>query len=212
MTGTQGPSSLRLIVTLAVTGLGAGLVLVGVYLWTRPLIARNRAEALRRAVFRVLPGCVRYETLALEGGRLVPAAAGHGGGEGRIYLGRDEQGRLVGFALPGEVPGFQDTIRGILGYDPGRKVIVGFQVLESRETPGLGDKIMKDPAFLANFTALAVEPEIEAVPAGKKTRPNQVETITGATISSKAVVRLLRETLDRWRPALEAYLAAGKGK
>jgi electron transport complex protein RnfG len=79
--------------------------------------------------------------------------------------------------------------------------------LESKETPGLGDKIIKDAAFLSNFEALAIQPKIIAVKNGEKTEPHQVEAITGATISSKAIVRLLHNGLDDWLPLMERYSA-----
>jgi len=81
--------------------------------------------------------------------------------------------------------------------------VTGMYVLESRETPGLGDKIFKDEAFVANFRALAVDPEIVLVKGGR-TADNEVDAITGATISSRAVVKILNTAHEAWRPRLEA--------
>ena len=87
------------------------------------------------------------------------------------------------------------------------------EILESRETPGLGDKIYKDAAFVANFDDLSIEPEIVTVKRGTKSAPNQVDAITGATISAKAVVRIINQGNRLWlerlpgadqAPALEA--------
>jgi electron transport complex protein RnfG len=77
-------------------------------------------------------------------------------------------------------------------------------VLESRETPGLGDKIYKDADFVASFDGLAVDPEIRAVKKGKKAASNEIDAITGATISSKAVVRIMNEANARWLERLPA--------
>jgi Na+-translocating ferredoxin:NAD+ oxidoreductase subunit G len=44
----------------------------------------------------------------------------------------------------------------LYGYNPSTQTVVGFYVLESKETPGLGDKIEKDENFLANFRELSV--------------------------------------------------------
>jgi electron transport complex protein RnfG len=76
------------------------------------------------------------------------------------------------------------------------------EVLESRETPGLGDKIYKDAVFVGGFSALSIEPEIVAVKKGTKSRPNAIDAITGATISSKAVVRIINETHTEWTERL----------
>jgi electron transport complex protein RnfG len=123
----------------------------------------------------------------------------------KVFAGYDEQGQFIGFAVTAEEPGFQDIIGGIFGYDPETEQIVGMEILESKETPGLGDKIFKDADFTAFFKALATEPEIVAVKKGERENPNEVEAITGATISSKAVVRMLNKGMGEWEEAMKAY-------
>lgn len=204
------PSSFSLIATLGLAGLLSGIALVSVYAITLPAIEKNRRDALERAILTVLPQAKTFKTLADQGGKLVllSDADARTSKAANVYVGYDEGGKVAGIAIPGAEPGYQDAIHGIFGFAPDEKLIVGFQVLESRETPGLGDKIIKDAVWLqANFTALAVDPEIEAVAPGSKTAPNQVETITGATISSSTVVRLLQKTLTHWRPLIEAWMA-----
>ena len=61
----QEPTSFRLVATLALTGLLSGLVLVGIYLVTQPMILRNQAEAMTRAIFRVLPGTSEISTFVI---------------------------------------------------------------------------------------------------------------------------------------------------
>lgn len=214
--------SARLVLTLAVAGLFSGLCIVGAYVGTLGKIRENQARALREAVFQVVPGSSRLQPLVEQGDALVPApehAAGQGGAEGgdaeqRIYAAYDDAGAFRGYAIPAEGSGFQDTIALIFGFDPARRVIVGMQVLESRETPGLGDKIAKDPAFVANFEALEVAPEIRLVKNGARTAANEVDSITGATISSKAVVRILNDAASTWvsrlpEPGAEPKLGGG---
>ena len=77
------------------------------------------------------------------------------------------------------------------------------EVLESRETPGLGDKIVKDQNFLGNFKALEVVPEIIAVASGTKSKENEVDSISGATISSKAVVRIMNAGNEHWKKLID---------
>nr|MBP6700439.1 FMN-binding protein [Halioglobus sp.] len=89
--------------------------------------------------------------------------------------------------------------------------VVGMRVLASKETPGLGDKIEKDPNFIANFSALDVSlgtdgqdlaQSIEAVKHGAKTAPYQIDGITGATISSVAIAAILRQSSAQWVPLI----------
>ncbi len=191
------PSALRLVLTLTIAGLISGLAIVGIFEATLPTITANKAQELREAVFKVLPGVSNMQKLVYQDGKLLPTEAEKLDAP-IIYGGYDSEGRFVGYAIPGEGPGWQDTIRILYGYLPAKRMVVGMEVLESRETPGLGDKIYKDLEFVANFLKLSVEPEIVTVKKGKKSAPNEVEAITGATISSKAVVKIINNTHNEW--------------
>ncbi len=199
---TGDVSSARLVATLAFAGFLSGLIIVSVYEATLPTITAYKAKMLREAVFKVLPGTIGLQRLVYRDGKLT-AVEQAGKDEESIFAGYDKTGQLVGYAIPGAGPGFQDIIRLLYGYLPDQRKVVGMEILESRETPGLGDKIYKDAAFVANFDALSIDPEIESVKKGKKTAPNQVDAITGATISSKAVVRIINQANERWLPRLE---------
>ncbi|MCP4664302.1 MAG: FMN-binding protein [bacterium] len=196
--------SLRLVASLAVAGMCSGFILVGVYTVTLPTIQRNRAEAIQKAIFNVVPGTASTGALRIQNGGLVPFEGNIGAAEERlVYTGLAEDGTLVGFAIPGAGPGFMDTISLLYGFDPDERVITGMEVLESKETPGLGDKILKDEDFLANFEALAVEGGIKGVKKGAKVNPNEVDCITGATISSKAVISILNRSNEETLRLLE---------
>jgi len=206
------PSSFRLILSLGVAGFLSGILLVGSYLYTLPIIEANKAEALQKAIFKVLPACDSYQTLILIDSGLTKESEDTDQKKvkedepQKIYAGFNKSGEFIGFAIPGSEPGFQDVIGAIFGYDGASRTVIGFEVLESKETPGLGDKIFKDMEFRANFTSLETVPEIIAVKKGHKKNPNEVEAITGATISSKAVVRLLNKTLQQWQEPIEKFL------
>jgi len=200
----------------ALVGIGVlcGLLIVSVYEVTAPMIAANKARALQSAIFDVLPAARATRAYAWQGDGLVEldaAAAEAASADDVVYAGLDEGGQLVGFAISGAGMGYQDIIRVLYGYAPDRDAIVGIRVLETRETPGLGDKIEKDPAFLANFAALDVRLTTEGtglanpiVPTkhGDKTSPWQVDAITGATISSFAIANILNDSAGLWIPRL----------
>jgi electron transport complex protein RnfG len=195
--GKQEPSSFRLIATLGIAGLLSGLIIVSVYEATLPTIKAWQAKVLREAVFKVLPGTTRSERLVVQDGELTPKET-EDKDDDPIFAGYAADGTLIGYAIPSEGPGFQDVIKLLYGYRPEERIITGMEVLESRETPGLGDKIYKDQHFVAEFHDLAVDPEVVAVKKGTGSAPNEVDAITGATISSKAVVRIINEGNARW--------------
>jgi electron transport complex protein RnfG len=201
-------SEARLVLTLTLAGLLSGLAVVGAYKLTLPAVEANQAAALRRAVLEVLPDAERMEAFAWSDGRL--AAAGDDRDSPRVYAGYAAGGRLVGYAIPGRGAGFQDTIELLFGFDPARRRVIGLAILQSRETPGLGDRIYKDPAFVAEFRDLAIEPGVELVK-GHGEGAHQVDAITGATISSRAVVRIVDTAQREWTPRLTAGEGGGDG-
>lgn len=190
-------SSVRLVTTLAIAGLISGMAIIGIYEATLPTITLNKARELQEAIFKVLPGVSHIQKMIYAESRLV-ATNETKKGESPVYGGYDTDGKFIGYAIPSEGPGFQDTIQLLVGYKASTGKIVGMEVLDSRETPGLGDKIIKDAHFRANFYDLTVMPTIIAVKKGQKSLPNEIDAITGATISSKAVVRIINQANQVW--------------
>ena len=203
------PGSLRLIMTMGVAGLAAGLILVSVYMLTLPKIQENLYNDMQLAIKSVLDGTESTTTWLLENGELVPYDGPDGvlpEGEA-VYAGFNGEGNLIGYAVPAQGAGFQDTVKVVYGFDPAQMLIIGLAVLDPLlETPGLGDKIRSDPAFVASFVALEIEPEI--VGAAERNAPNEVDLISGATITSAAVVKILNESTTVWAPVLTAVQSA----
>jgi electron transport complex protein RnfG len=193
--------------TLALAGALAGLVIVLVFEWADPQIQAHRAAALRAAVFDVLDGPASYRSLYVTPDGLLELAP-----EGtdtvtaeKVFLGYDETGDPIGYAVTGAEPGFQDFIHLIFGYDAGKGRLLGMKVLESKETPGLGDKIFKDEEFVAQFQGVLAPIEGVKVGAGSGT-DNEVDMITGATISSRTVIGIINHRLEALGPTLEEHV------
>jgi electron transport complex protein RnfG len=192
-------------------GLACGLLIVGVFELTRPVIERNKAEALRRAIFHVLQDARSSATFGYDGEERFAPLEGDAPDARKVYAGYDDAQQLVGVAVEAQGMGYQDVIRVIYGYSFAENAVVGIRVLESKETPGLGDRIETDPEFLKNFERLdvsltpdgsAIAHPIEAVKRGEKTEPWQVDGITGATISSVAIAKILNQSTAFWVPRL----------
>ena len=201
-------------------GLLCGLLIVTVFEVTRPVIARNKAEALKRAIFQVLPGARTSTTFRLESDDHFASLAGEANGEQLVYAGYDAEHRLVGLAVEAQGMGYQDVIRLLYGYSSAHGAVVGIRVLESRETPGLGDRIETDADFLKNFERLivalkddlsAIAHPIEFVKHGRKEHPWQVDGITGATISSAAISDILSRSTSYWIPRIQQNLNDFRG-
>ena len=201
-------SSLRMIATLGGVALLSGVLVVLAFQFTAPYIAANKRAVIEAALSHVIPGAVTRRIYTLSGAELVPGEAATGM---TLYGGYDRAGRLVGIAAEAAAPGYQDVIQILYGYGPGCRCITGMHVLQSKETPGLGDRIAKDPAFRANFEALdarlnqegtALANPIVTVKHGRKRNPWEIDAISGATVSSRAIGRMLNDSAGHLLPRL----------
>jgi Na+-translocating ferredoxin:NAD+ oxidoreductase subunit G len=202
---TPAVQSSRLIMTLGVAGALAGLLIVGVHQWTQPRILAHQARAIALAVDEVLQGPERTETLFLWDGALTaaPPAGVDTVQLDRVWAGYDASGQRVGFAMIGAEAGFQDIIRVMFGYDAGAGRVLGMRILESKETPGLGDKIFKDEEFVSQFRTAQL-PMVPTKPGTGSGDPREVDTITGATISARTVIEIINNRVARMQPLLES--------
>ena len=197
--------SWRLLALMTSAGAIAGALIVSVYQLTLPRIERHKSEVERAAVLEVLKSPASFDTLYLVQGDLVktlPAGTQAKGLE-KVYLGRDASGKRVGFAVSGTGNGFQEPITVMFGYDATAHAVIAMKVISNKETPGLGDRIVKDTMFVHEFAG-AVSP-LAGVKRGNGKVPNDVEMITGATISSRAVIQILNNAIARWQPLLDKY-------
>jgi electron transport complex protein RnfG len=205
-TPTTGSPAVALIRTLGGLGVIAGLLIVVAYTATLPRIQANKARVLAAAIDEVLGAPARYDTLYVVGDSLVrvaPAGVDPAALE-TVYLGYRADSSVIGFAVTGADPGFSDVVRLIFGYDPRESRVLAMKVLEQKETPGLGDKIEKDTTFVAEFRN-AVAP-LKGVKQADGTDSTEIDMITGVTISSRTVIRVINQTLQRLGPALAATL------
>ena len=196
----------------AIVGIGAfcALVIVGVFQGTAARIADNQARFLAGAIAEVLP--ITASTIAVDIAEDGTLAATEEALPLPVFLAYDEQGELAGAVLTGQGMGYQDNIRILYAYSFDLAAIVGMKVLDSKETPGLGDRVEIEPHFLASFDALdarlnaagdALANPIVTVKQGEKTEPWHIDGITGATITSEAIGNILNESANEWLPALE---------
>lgn len=217
----QASASRQMILVLVGLGTVCGLAMVSAYLLTKPFILRNQIALRQQAVFDVLPGAASSQAFQLTADGTFVAVPLESQGSDLVYAGYDDLQQLVGIALIGESTGYQDVVQLAYGYSLDSQTILGFRVLASRETPGLGDRVESDENFLKNFQHLDVQltPDhsqlanpIQFVKSGLKTADWQIDGITGATITSKTVTKILSEGSAYWVPRLWKQQAAFRNR
>ena len=199
----------RLIATLGLFGAIAGLLIVVAFEWAQPRILADKAAVLQAAVNEVLGVPDKTVTLFVVDGALTETAP-----TGvdttkleRVFAGYDVNGQRVGYAITDSAPGFADVVVVIFGYDARSKQLLGMKVIENKETPGLGDKIVKDTGFVNEFKAAATPLRGVKIGAGKGAK-NEIDMITGATISSRVVIKIINDKLEHVEPMLRQYEGA----
>jgi len=214
------PSTWHMYRAMVGVGVFCGLLIVTAFQVTQPIIERNKAEALQEAIFHVLPSASTSRTYRLDESNGFKLLEGKARSEQLVYAGYDDQEELVGLAVEAKGMGYQDVIGLIYGYSFAEEAIIGIQVLESKETPGLGDKIETDQDFLQNFERLDVSLRddlselanpILPVKHGEKSNPWEVDGITGATISSVAIAKILNQSAQYWVPRIRNNLVNFQG-
>lgn len=133
----------------------------------------------------------------------------------KFYAAYNNKGQLMGVAAEAAAQGYADMVRLLYGYDPQCQCIRGFSIIKMAETPGLGDKILTDENFLDNFSALdarlsydkkTLGNAIITVKHGSKNNPWEIDAISGATITSKAVGKAINQGAEQLLPKLYPYL------
>lgn len=202
------PASRAMIITLGGVALLSGFLLALTYQLTLPYIEANQRLAVERAVLKIYPQTESRVGFVLGTNGLRPAETA-APGEILVHAAYGKTGELHGLVAGAAAHGYSGVIRLLYGYSPECQCITGISVLQSTETPGFGDKIATDPDFLANFRALdarlnpegsALQHPIVTVKHGTKTEAWQVDAISGATITSKAVGRMLNQSAQALLP------------
>ena len=166
------------IILMIVAAFSAGSLAI-VYNATEERRKEVSGEEKREALLEVLPGAKLFESA--EKADIL------------YYIGYESKDRekIVGLAFVAEGKGYSSTIETMVGITPDGE-ITGLKILSQKETPGLGARIEevlkgdKKPWFQKQF-------------AGKKLEDlhtDKMETVTGATISSKAVIDSVREKIN----------------
>ncbi|MFA5315451.1 MAG: FMN-binding protein [Candidatus Omnitrophota bacterium] len=180
---------IRYAATLAIICLAASGLLSVVYNVTQPKIAAQAKMEEESALKDVYPGAERFEPVAEKGSVL-------------YYKALNASGELLGYAFKAEKKGYSSTIVTMVGMDT-KGIIKRIKILSQNETPGLGSRIEEvrqketfwDVVLKKVKIAQKPRPWFQAQFDGKdyKTLDRNVEAITGATISSLAVVVSVEE-------------------
>lgn len=178
----------HILATLTIIGIIAGGLLSLVNNWAAPKIIINQKAETERAIFLVHNDGNKYKELKAAGFEVF-----------RVY---NDSDKSVGYSLVYSGNGFQGKIKMMIGLTEDLSKITSIEILEQSETPGLGTKIL-EPPYKDQYKELKPSPMIKLVKGVPPSNPNEVQAITGATISSRAVVTITNEGISKLKSLIE---------
>jgi len=182
------------------------LALVQAYLG--PLIEANKINETKQKVPELVLGAAQAQKMAAENRQLdivTHSVAVEKNGRKKnytVYEAKDSTGRTIGWVTKAAGQGYADRIELLLGLDARSPTISGLFILDQKETPGLGNKIV-DPRWRDQFIGKPVDSPLAAVKGNSSAR-HEIDAITGATISSRSVVDIVNATIRDLRAQLLA--------
>lgn len=167
----------------------AGLLLGWAHEITKEPIAKQEITAKAEAMKEILPAASEFKLSDIKAT------------DGIIEINEGiNSGKTVGYAIKVAPKGYAGAIELMVGISNEGKV-EGIKILSHNETPGLGAKAPQ-PKFSGQFKGKPLDKELQVV---KRTpsSPNEIEAITGATISSKAVTTGVNEAVKFYNSELK---------
>jgi len=105
----------------------------------------------------------------------------------------------IAFEIAG--PGAFGPLTGAMAISSDFERLKGVTILSNSETPGLGTRLFEE-VYLKNYKGKKIVPEIKVLSGGGAKSENEVDGITGATLTGVALQNLLNKEYKRVKPII----------
>lgn len=183
----------NLIFILVLGSISAGLLL-GIRAYTLPKIERYQEIRLRSTILEAAG--LAYDETSLD----------------EVFAGKIRTKEKNGFTYylsPADLyifefegRGLWGMITGVVTLKPDLESVENIRIIAQEETPGLGGRIAEE-GFLSQFHDKKVSPRLVVALRQKATADNEIDAISGASISSLALVGMINEAVIDFRRILE---------
>jgi Na+-transporting NADH:ubiquinone oxidoreductase subunit C len=182
-----------MIVFVLVLGSILTAALVAVNYVTTPVIERNEEIATKSSILRALN--IRFDPENVEEVFAANVEAKQQNGT-TYYLTKEEN-----IAFPYAGSGLWGPIEGIIAIQPDFQRLKGITIIRQEETPGLGSRIT-EADYLAQFEGKRFTDGLKMVQPGRSGADNEIDSITGATMTSDAFISIINENLEEVMPVI----------
>lgn len=208
-------SAVMQVVVLTLVCIISSLALALVNDLTKEKIEYQRELAESRAVeAALLSGDLQCDNRPSEDAIKISDWKDENGDPKKVCLGKLD-GKIVGVAFTSIGEGYGGNIKIIMGVDRDSKV-VGIEILEHLETPGLGANIDNDSfkgQFGGKYLKGSPESKLEVVKGGRPAKEHwEIQALTGATISPIGVASAVSRGLKKFEEYKEQILAEEMSK
>ena len=201
---------IRTAVLAVIIAVAAAFAISASHDFSKERIAANRRARLIASLNSVLDPALRERDLATVRIDVTDAALGNEPVD--VYVAEDGDTPVAAVFATTETEGYNSTIHLMIGVSPGG-VLTGVRAISHRETPGLGDQIdIQKSKWITQFDGKSLDmPERSLWLVDKD--DGKFDSITGATVTSRGVVKGVKNTLlyfDRHRDELFTAAAAAR--
>ena len=181
---------------LAAFGLITSLFVGVIYVITKPLIIEAKEEARIAQLYALAEPLLSNGTIQTPVSKEIPSSAPTSLERPLVITPIADSSGQIGSVIPfRSTKGYSGTIQLLIALDQDQR-IVGLRAIDHKETPGLGDKIdTRKTDWILSFNGLSygdLSPNDWAVDKDG----GRFDSFTGATITPRAVVNALRDTLS----------------
>ena len=189
---------ITMVVVLIVSAALSALILGWIYNYTKPIVEINKEEKLKRTILDAFGMEYNDDTIIDSFDRNIEIFDKQEITYYRTFVLQDTGDRIYsGIAVELIGSGFWAPIKIVIALNDDLETIRGFTIVEQAETPGLGGRIV-EPWFLEQFKGKKVIPALHIISNRQGDNPNEIDAITGATETSKALDTIINEGLAKF--------------
>ena len=185
---------LRTLLLVAIVAAAAAFMVSASHEFSKERIAANRRARLIASLNSVLDPALRERDLATVRIEVKDKDLLGGNDPIDVYVAQDEGQPVAAVFATAETEGYNSTIHLLIGVSSDG-VLTGVRAVSHRETPGLGDAIdIQKSKWITKFDGKSLDaPARERWAVDKD--DGDFDSITGATVTSRAVVKGVKNTL-----------------
>ena len=180
---------INMIIFILILGIILTTALVAMNYYTEPLIIKNEGVRLKVSILNALD--IQFTQDQLENLFSEKVSIKENAGN-TYYISTDG---IIAFEFSGS--GLWGPISGVLAMRPDLKTIDGISIIHQEETPGLGSRIA-EIIYLDTFKDKVFSPNLVPTASREGLPENQIDGITGATMSCDAFLDILNEQFEKY--------------